>query len=164
MTDTLNREQLLQHWQGHRNLTRRVIEAFPDDASFTTFSVGGMRPFAELVKEFCIMVSPTIEGLTTGNWPWITDPAPASRQEALERWDAITEELAQGWPSVTAEQLQATHKAFGQWVMPGYGLVMYVIDNEIHHRGQGYVYLRALGVEPPAFPDRSRSGGSSAFR
>jgi uncharacterized damage-inducible protein DinB len=28
------------------------------------------------------------------------------------------------------------------------------IDNEIHHRGQGYVYLRALGIEPPGFYDR----------
>jgi hypothetical protein len=24
---------------------------------------------------------------------------------------------------------------------------MYFIDNEIHHRGQGYVYLRGLGIE-----------------
>ena len=35
------------------------------------------------------------------------------------------------------------------------GLLFYVIDNEIHHRGQGYVYLRALGIEPPLFYDRS---------
>jgi uncharacterized damage-inducible protein DinB len=34
-------------------------------------------------------------------------------------------------------------------------LLLYVIDNEIHHRGQGYVYRRSLGVEPPAFYDRS---------
>ncbi len=35
-----------------------------------------------------------------------------------------------------------------------YGLLLYWIDNEIHHRGQGYVYLRALGIEPPPFWDR----------
>jgi uncharacterized damage-inducible protein DinB len=29
-----------------------------------------------------------------------------------------------------------------------------MIDNEIHHRGQGYVYLRALGIEPPPFYER----------
>lgn len=33
-------------------------------------------------------------------------------------------------------------------------LLLYVIDNEIHHRGQGYVYLRALGIEPPPFYER----------
>jgi uncharacterized damage-inducible protein DinB len=26
--------------------------------------------------------------------------------------------------------------------------------NEIHHRGQGYVYLRTLGIEPPPFYER----------
>ena len=37
-------DALLAQWQGHRRLTRRVIEAFPDDKLFT-FSVAGMRPF-----------------------------------------------------------------------------------------------------------------------
>jgi len=40
--------QLLEHWQGHRNLTRRVIEKFPEDQMFS-FSIGGMRTFAELL-------------------------------------------------------------------------------------------------------------------
>jgi uncharacterized damage-inducible protein DinB len=35
-----------------------------------------------------------------------------------------------------------------------FGIFQYWIDNEIHHRGQAYVYLRALGIEPPAFYDR----------
>lgn len=164
MVDTLNREQLFHHWLGHRSLTRRVIAAFPDDKSFTEFSIGGMRPFAGFVQEFCQMALPTIEGLSTGNWPWIDDPAPVTRQEALERWDGITASMRATWPALTAQHLQATHLAFGKWEMPGYGLLLYIIDNEIHHRGQGYVYLRALGVEPPAFPDRSADGGDSVFR
>ncbi|MFD1732208.1 DinB family protein [Deinococcus malanensis] len=28
------------------------------------------------------------------------------------------------------------------------------MENEIHHRGQGFVYLRLLGIEPPAFYER----------
>jgi uncharacterized damage-inducible protein DinB len=35
-----------------------------------------------------------------------------------------------------------------------YELIAYVIDNEIHHRGQGYVYLRALGIAPHPFYER----------
>jgi uncharacterized damage-inducible protein DinB len=38
--------------------------------------------------------------------------------------------------------------------MPVHSLLFYIIDNEVHHRGQGYVYLRALGIEPPPFYDR----------
>ena len=45
-------------------------------------------------------------------------------------------------------------KAFGQWENSGANTILYGIDNEIHHRGQGYVYLRALGIEPPAFWER----------
>jgi len=36
--------ELLEHWQGHRRLTRRMIEAFPEDAFFN-HTIGGMRPF-----------------------------------------------------------------------------------------------------------------------
>ena len=52
------------------------------------------------------------------------------------------------------ERWQQVDKAFGQWEMPVYSLIQYVIDNEVHHRGQGYVYLRALGIEPPPFYER----------
>ena len=38
--------------------------------------------------------------------------------------------------------------------MPGWVAAIYAVDNEIHHRAQGYVYLRALGIEPPAFYER----------
>ena len=50
-TTVLTSETLLKHWQGHRGLTRKMIEAFPEDKLFT-YSIGGMRPFAELVYEF----------------------------------------------------------------------------------------------------------------
>ncbi len=37
MTDShiMRPADLLEYWQGHRRLTRRVIEAFPDDQLFT---------------------------------------------------------------------------------------------------------------------------------
>ena len=47
-----------------------------------------------------------------------------------------------------------TLNAFGQYTGVLHDLILYVIDNEIHHRGQGYVYLRALGIEPPPFYER----------
>jgi hypothetical protein len=40
----LSADALRQHWQGHRRLTRRVLDAFPEDRIFT-FSLGGMRSF-----------------------------------------------------------------------------------------------------------------------
>jgi uncharacterized iron-regulated protein len=43
-------EAMLEQWQGHRRLTRRVIEAFPENELFK-YAVGGMRPFGELAME-----------------------------------------------------------------------------------------------------------------
>ncbi|NIP97073.1 MAG: damage-inducible protein DinB, partial [Gemmatimonadetes bacterium] len=52
------------------------------------------------------------------------------------------------------ERFGETVTSFGQYTGPAHWQVLYVVDNEIHHRGQGYVYLRSLGIEPPAFWER----------
>jgi len=65
-------QALLEHWQGHRRITRRMIEAFPEDKLFY-HSIGGMRPFAELVYEFLGMTVPGITGIATGKWQQWTD-------------------------------------------------------------------------------------------
>lgn len=153
-------QQLLDHWQGHRRLTRKMIEAFPEDKLFT-YSIGGMRPFAELIQEFLDMAVPGLQGVVTGQWLQAKDMPhiakigkPTSKKELLARWDEATEEINSLWAQIKPERFQEQDKAFGQWDGPVYFFLFYWIDNEIHHRGQGYVYLRSLGVEPPAFWDR----------
>ena len=127
-------DALLTHWQGHRRLTRRVIDAFPEDKLFS-FSVGGMRPFGALAMEMITMAVPMVQGAISGDWKTSMNRDPRPKAEVLRLWDEST--------------------AFGQYPGILHDLILYVIDNEIHHRGQGYVYLRALGIEPPAFYDRS---------
>ena len=146
-------DALLAHWQGHRRLTRRVIEAFPEDKLFT-FSVGGMRPFGALALEILGMSAPMVRGVVTGEWdaPRSRDPLPLS--EILRRWDETTTELETLWSKIPPERFAETTTAFGQYTDKACTLILYVIDNEIHHRGQAYVYLRALGVEPPPFFER----------
>ena len=146
-------EGLLEHWQGHRRLTRRVIEAFPEDQLFT-YSIGGMRPFGTLALEMLTMAAPMVRGVVSGEWNTSWDRAEIPKDELLRQWDAATEELNTLWAQVPAERFQEEIVAFGQYPGPVYTLLLYVIDNEIHHRGQGYVYLRALGIEPPPFYER----------
>ena len=152
-TSIITPDQLLEHWQGHRRLSRRMIEAFPDDELFT-FSIGSMRPFGVLVMEMISMAAPTVEGVVSGNWDSPGDREARSRADLLRLWDESTEKINAGWTSIPPERFQESRTAFGQWEMPVYGLIFYVIDNEIHHRGQGYVYMRALGIEPPPFYER----------
>jgi uncharacterized damage-inducible protein DinB len=153
--NVIDAETLLQNWQGHRRLTRRVIEAFPEDKLFH-FSVGGMRPFAEMAWEFIRMAVPIAEGVATGKWKEFNSGSnPASKAEILMLWDLQTAQLNEIFPNIPAHRFSEIDKAFGQWEMPGAATIQYAIDNEIHHRGQGYVYLRALGIEPPHFWERN---------
>ena len=145
---------LLEHWQGHRRLTRRVIDAFPDDQLFT-FSVGGMRPFGELALEMITMAAPMVRGAVSGDWSAPSDRSAKPKAEVLRLWDEATEQLNTLWPQIPAARFSETLTAFGQWPGVLHDLILYVVDNEIHHRGQGYVYLRALGIEPPPFYERS---------
>jgi uncharacterized damage-inducible protein DinB len=153
-------DELLQHWQGHRRVTRRVIEAFPEDR-FSTYSLGGMRPCSALAMEMIGMASAGIRGLATRNWSMVgelahhsTSPAPTTKTEILRLWDDVTRDIDTLWPQIPAGRFDEIDKAFGEWEGRVWGLFTYWIDNEIHHRGQAYVYLRALGIEPPAFYDR----------
>jgi uncharacterized damage-inducible protein DinB len=155
-TDTvtvITPEALLDHWQGHRALTRRVIDAFPDDKLFS-FSIGGMRTFGQLASEMLNMAMPMVRGVATGNWEAFSSKEIASRAEILRLWDESTEQMNAFWKQIPPERFQEQMTAFGQYPGKAYDLLLYVIDNEVHHRGQGYVYLRALGIAPPPFYER----------
>ncbi len=148
-------EQVLVHWQGHRRVTRRTIEAFPEKELFS-FSIGGMRPFSALVAEMLCIAVPSLEGFLSGQWEAFASREPApSKAELLQQWDEATEAIDRLMPQIPASRFQENDRAFGMYDGPVYDLLWYAIDNEIHHRGQGYVYLRALGIEPPHFYDRS---------
>ena len=152
-TPFITPDALLDHWQGHRRLTRRVIDAFPDDKLFS-FSLGGMRPFGAMAMEMLTMAVPMVQGAISGDWKASTSRDPRPKQEVLRLWDESTGKLNSLWPQIPAQRFRETLTAFGQYPGALHDLILYVIDNEIHHRGQGYVYLRALGIEPPPFYER----------
>lgn len=153
LTTVVTPEEFLTHWQGHRRLTRKMFEAFPEDKLFT-YSLGGMRTFGEMGNEFLGMALPTVRGITTLKWEQFEHAKPTTKQGLLAEWDAQTAELDEEFPRIPVGRFSETMKAFGQWEMKGFQLLFYVLENEVHHRGQGYVYLRSLGIEPPAFYDR----------
>lgn len=153
---TIPPDALLDHWQGHRRLTRKMIEVYPED-KFFTYSIGGMRPFSGLVMEMIRLAAVGMRGISTRDWN-VTDDltkyteaaTPSNKEDILRLWDEVTEQIDRLWP----DNFQEIHLAFGQYESPVYGIVLYWIDNEVHHRGQAYVYLRSLGIEPPPFWER----------
>ena len=153
MSDTfITPQALLSQWQGHRGLTRRVIQGFPDEHLFT-YSVAGMRPFGALAMEMVGMAVPMVRGVITGKWDNVSHDV-KSRDELFSKWDETTEELNRLWPQIPASKFAETITAFGMFTDATHNLILYVIDNEIHHRGQGYVYLSTLAISPPPFYER----------
>lgn len=153
---TLTPEALLDHWQGHRRLTRRLIETFPED-KFFNYSVGGMRPCAALIREILSMTVPTLRGVIANKWEDLSEQDTANaktKADFLRLWDEATEQINELWPQIPVGRFQETMTAFGQWEGPVHWILFYCIDNEIHHRAQAYVYLRSLGIEPPPFWER----------
>ncbi|MCK0133547.1 DinB family protein [Arenibacter sp. S6351L] len=151
----ISSQELLDHWQGHRALTRRTIEVFPEEAFFS-HTIGGMRTFVEMVMELLAIAGPGLKEIATGkSAPFNEHLEHGNKKDRLlELWDKATAEINTYWAQIKEEQFQQNIKIFGQYDCTVRSSIFYFIDNEIHHRGQAYVYLRTLGIEPPAFYER----------
>ena len=112
-TPFITPDALLVHWQGHRRLTRRVIDAFPDDKLFT-FTLGGMRPFGALALEMLTMAVPMVRGAVSGDWN-TSAPRAAAEAGVLQLWDESTEKLNALWPQIPPQRFQESLTAFGQY-------------------------------------------------
>lgn len=151
----LTAEKLLTHWQGHRTLTRKVIDAFPEKELFD-FSIGGMRTFSQLAAELIAIAGPGLKGIVHKEVAPYNEEALdfKTKAEILEQWDKETIIINEYFPQISSHRFQETFNLFGEYEFPIIDNILYFIDNEIHHRAQGYVYLRALKIEPPFFWDR----------
>ena len=147
--------ELLEHWQGHRGLTRRLIEEYPDEHLFT-HSIGGMRPFSDLVLELLAIAGPGLQEIVSGNTTKLDEHRvhDNSKAKLLEMWDEQTEIINSNFNQISLGRFHETIKTFGEYENTVISNILYFIDNEIHHRGQAYVYLRSLGIEPPYFWER----------
>lgn len=153
-TAILTKDEFLKHWLGHRDLTRRTLEKFPEKDLFE-FSIGGMRPFSELVMELLAIAEPGLRGIVERDeQPYNDKLVLNTKEDLLKKWDSDTPKIIELFGQIKEEEFHQTHNLFGEYKFPIYSNLLYFIDNEIHHRAQGFVYLRALGIEPPFFWDR----------
>jgi uncharacterized damage-inducible protein DinB len=151
--EVLNLESFFQHFFAHRGLTLRTLEAFPEE-HLSTHKVGTMRSFRELLEEMYQIEVYTMHGLLTKEWVWPQIAVPfGSKEEIKAAFAALNLKTKSEVPQISPERIQNSEKCL--WMDgPNTWRLMYLVDNEIHHRAQGYVYLRQLGIEPPLFHER----------
>jgi uncharacterized damage-inducible protein DinB len=116
-----------------------------------------MRAFGVMAMELISIAAPMARGVATNEWdalPNYDRSAALPKSEVLRLWDAGTPAIDEWWAKIPQGRFTETTTAFGMYPGKVYDLLLYVIDNEIHHRGQGYVYLRSLGITPPLFHER----------
>lgn len=154
-TAFLTKEEFLAHWLEHRNLTRRTLEKFPEKELFT-FTIGTMRPFSEMIKELLAIAEPGLRNIVEENTQAYNEKlALTTKAELLNQWDKDTPKIIELFNRIPGTKFHEMHNLFGEYNFPTYSNLLYFVDNEIHHRAQGFVYLRALGIEPPFFWDRA---------
>lgn len=154
-TGVISKDDLLKNWQDHRAVTRRTIERFPAQELFE-FSIGGMRTYAAMIQELISIAVPSLTGIVNDKMdPLNHNLNLNTKEELLAQWDADTSAINDLYKQISIARFQEKFAVYGDLKLPIFQNIQYFIDNEIHHRGQGYVYLRALGIEPPFFWERS---------
>lgn|SRR5690606_4301464 len=151
----IDRNLLIEQWSGHRNLTRKVIEAFPEDALFN-YKVTGMRTFPDMIKEILSLDVPGLESIIANNpVPYDHNLPYSDKKSLLAAWDESSSKIDGLLMQIPVDRFASAFNLFGEYNFPIIENLLYFIDNQIHHRAQGYVYLRLLGIEPPFFWDRA---------
>ncbi|WP_293944336.1 MULTISPECIES: DinB family protein [unclassified Sphingobacterium] len=153
-TEIISKNELLAHWLGHRNLTRQAIEKFPEEALFN-YKVEGMRTFAEMTQELLGIAVPGLQEIVNNKNGELNEKFNyTTKAQLLQAWDEATPQISALFDKIPTERFSEEFNLFGQYNSPIIQSIFYFIDNEIHHRGQGFVYLRLLGIQPPFFWER----------
>ena len=150
--------EFLAQWEGNRRLTIRVARAFPADQLFTFRPTEALRPFGVMLDEIARMELAYVRGLAEDKWAYDPQdpPRPTDAAGAIAFLEETRAYTRRAWAAIPESTLVTPRKDaffFGADKRP-YDWLVYCVENEIHHRGQGYIYLRELGVEPPPFWER----------
>ncbi len=148
-------------WEENRRLTDQVAKAFSTAGALDETPVPGMRSFRKLLLEIWGIEQVYARGLATEDWKFefpleSYNTCPVEELFAFGR--KVREETRHLWSSVTEEALTKPRVTPFEGHPEGRAIewLTYALENEIHHRAQGYVYLRLLGLEPPAFNIRNK--------
>lgn len=152
--------ELLDWWEGHRRLTLRTIEAFPEEALFQFSPAKPLRSFGSMVTEIISLEAAYVRGIAEGRWSFAEigpdGNGPDAKTDLLKACLTVREDTRWLWEKIDAAALHqvVSDGLFDPAPKRNLDRVLYAIENEIHHRGQGYIYLRMLGISPPPFYER----------
>lgn len=155
-----SREQFLDHWDGVRLITMRLLGAFEEqDLAYratphrrtvgeTFFHIGAHQYFVArgvLLRRW----RPEL-GEPDADWRSL-ETATVGSVISLHDWLTRTQVDLKEWMASADEGALADLRADNPWHegMRGWLLLHHAYQDELHHRGQLYVLARLLGRDPP---------------
>jgi uncharacterized damage-inducible protein DinB len=143
----------IRNWKRIHKQTTRLMRVAPSE-KFDWRTCDGAMTLGELMNHLSEaeagLVRAALEGAFSNERP---EPK-RSTEELIAAFDASHGELLNRVIALTPEQLEEKIAPFGEKAgeMTRGELLHFLLEHEIHHRGQLYVYLRMLGAPvPPLF-------------
>jgi uncharacterized damage-inducible protein DinB len=145
----MNKQLFFRYWHNVRELTLKLLDDFPRE-SFDFRPAPEIMTVSQIFKHILKVEIYVREGFLTGEWK---DPDSIGsnmfEKELLrdrlklenEKTVRVLSEIAEG------QFLKIRETPFGR--VSGEILLQVAVDEEIHHRGNLYTYLRCLGKTPP---------------
>jgi uncharacterized damage-inducible protein DinB len=159
----LRLEQIATYWDNVRAVTARFLDVFP--AEHLDFRpVDTLFTAREQLQHLIASQAMFVRGWTEDVWsfPW-QDGRWVARELVNESFDTLPGlrrfygevhlralRFLRELPPDAGSRIYQTH--MGPLSIDA--MALYAIDEEIHHRAQLAVYLRCLGIRPPAFVQR----------
>lgn len=146
-------DSFVGNWNRVHKQTTRLMAKAPDDKydwkpSETAMTLG------ELMNHLWISEWGIVEAAITGSFPKENRPEKISKTaDMVSAFDKSHQDMVGKVTALTPEELAGEVAPFGPEKKMSRATILQVLqEHEIHHRGQLYVYLRALGCEvPPLF-------------
>jgi uncharacterized damage-inducible protein DinB len=157
----MNQQSLAMLWDHVRQVQGTVlrgVEAIPDD-KLDSHPIPNMRTPKELVVHVYSMVLRAVaEGAASGSIKDDAEKNEKATAASLTSKGALIQYCRDNWAAadaaikkVTDEKLNAIVATPWGMSMPGFVCVQVISDELLHHRGQLWAYLRAMGTGEPPF-------------
>ncbi len=146
-----NIDEFLTYYERIRNRTERVVEAIPLESFDWTYKTGKFT-FADILRHVAALERFMFAENACGRpslYPGYGPDLAASPREVLAFFRRMHEETVQILSALQPEDLQRRCTTPGGASLPVWKWLRAMVEHEIHHRGQIYIYLGILGRPSP---------------
>ena len=145
----MDKKSFLRYWRQVRRLTIRLLDEFPPD-SFDYRPADEIMTVSQQFKHILLVEVFIRKGFLTGEWG-----NPDDFDNSIFEKEMLKDKLKIEHNKTIQQLSEVPDGHFIKIMKTPYGdisgeiLLQVAVDEEIHHRGNLYTYLRCLGETPP---------------